>query len=47
VYLHDTVDAFDVGAFAPVLFCLAAQQGMDAAIAVGRQIGNEQPDVSD
>ncbi len=47
VNLHDAVDALWIGAFAPGLPGLAAQQGMHAAIAIGRQIGDEHPDVGD
>lgn len=47
MHLHDAVDALGIGRRAPGLLGLAAQQGMDAAIAVGGQIGDEQPDVGD
>ena len=47
VNLHDAVDALWIGRCAPGLLRLTAQQGMDAAIAIGRQIGDERPDVGD
>ena len=47
MHLHDAVDAFRVGRFAPSLFSLPAQQSMNAAIAIGRQIGDERADVGD
>jgi hypothetical protein len=45
VHLHDAVDAFRIGRFAPGLLCFPAHQSMNAAIAIGWQIGNEPPDV--
>jgi hypothetical protein len=45
--LHDSVDPLGVGRCAPGLFRLAAEQGMHAAIAVGRQVGDQRADVSD
>jgi len=36
--LHDAIDAFGIGCCAPVFFRLAAEQRVDAAIAVGRQL---------
>lgn len=47
VDLHHAVDAFGIGAFAPVFPSLAAQQGMHAAIAVGRQIGDDRTNVGE
>ena len=45
--LHDAVDAFRIGRFAPGLLGLPAQQSMNAAIAIGWQIGDECADVGD
>jgi hypothetical protein len=45
--LHDAVDALGIGRCAPVLFGLATQQRVNAAIAVGRQIQDERADVGD
>lgn len=43
--LHDAVDALWIGRCAPVVFSLAAEQCVDPAVAVGRQIGDQFPDV--
>lgn len=43
--LHDAVNALWMRCCAPGLPGLAAQQGMHAAIAIGRQIGDERADV--
>ena len=45
--LHYAVDALGFGCCAPSLLSLAAQQGMDAPIAIGRQSGAEHVDVGD
>ena len=47
MHLHDAVDAFRIRRFAPSLLGLAAQQSMNAAIAIGWQIGDERADVVD
>ena len=47
VHLHDPVDALRVGACAPGRVGLAAQQGVDATIAVGGKIGDECADIGD
>lgn len=44
---HDAVDALWIGRCAPGLLGLAAQQGMHAAIVIGRQIGDERTNVGD
>ena len=47
MHLHDAVDAFRIGRFAPGLSVFPAQQSMNAAIVIGRQIGDERADVGD
>lgn len=47
VELHDAVDALWIGRCAPVCFGLTAEQRVDAAIAVGRQVGDQCADLGD
>lgn len=39
--LHDAVDTFWIGRCAPIFFRFAAQQRMDASIAIGWQVGDQ------
>ncbi len=45
--LHDAVDAFWIGRCAPVFLRFAAQQRMDASIAIGWQVGDQPSDVGE
>ena len=47
VHLHDPVDPLGIGRCAPDPGSLAAQKGVDPAITVGGQIGDQRPDVAD
>jgi len=47
VHPHYPIDTLHVRRGTAVLLSLAAQQGMDATVAIGRQVGDQGPDFGD